>query len=732
VTKIAMPPEATLQAQADALAADMVKTLNGILRRAANALGETITAASSRPEDAVLRQAEQSWLDAVSGDFFPRVVNAYVTSAETVHLSLIDTYGGPSADVPFVMNSTAVAYLTDTANRMVDVTEGTWARARAQLIEGFRAGESVQQLATRLHDVAGWSESRAETVARTEIIAASNAGALAEIQATGAVAKKTWLATMDSRTREAHRLADGQSVSVNNMFLVDGEYLDFPGDPQGEPGNTINCRCAMQFEIKKGELQVALNDLEDVTDEFDPADFVDLESLLAAGARQQFAPRKPFDEAKHKRGRGGKFAPKSGGGGKIDYRKPPKKKSAESAPKKKIDYTKPAKKAAPPAPAPAPTPPAPAPVAKKVAPAPPPPPPAKKTAAPAKKTAKKIAPPAPSPEPDDDLLAEPVTPTPPAAAPEPNSPVVDVTEDVLENIATSDGGYAGPGERVVVGNRAGTVRTAAVNPATGLSQTLGIQFDDSPTELTEVDAGDALVVDEAEPGYEPILNEPFDSDVLSEPLPDNPVDMGGGGEDEDEEFGPPPLSVTPGFETPTPSEMLELQDDMLTDEPWTVGQEEALTTYSGDGYSDMNGCLRFDEGCSDDVEFDNDQAVAAMRPLPRGVTTFRGANLRALGVMNHQALAGMVGNTVRDPGFTSSSISPDVATSFGQGSSSTERVIMQIESPAGTPAAYVDGISQNSGEFEMVLPPNTRYEILEVISPTADGGPSTVRLRVVS
>lgn len=285
MTVIKMLPEKVLQAEADALAADMVKTLSGILRKAANALGQTLTAAVPSPEDAILSQAQQSWMDAVSGGFLPRVINSYVASAETVQLSIASTLGEPASEVPFVMNSAAVAYLTDTANRMVSVTEGTWARARAQLIEGFQAGESIQQLATRLQDVAGWSESRAETVARTEIIAASNAGALAEIQATGAVAKKTWQATMDARTREAHRKADGQTVSVNNVFIVDGEALDFPGDPQGEPGNVINCRCTMTFTVKKSELQVSLDDLEDVTDEFDPADFVDLESLLAASWR---------------------------------------------------------------------------------------------------------------------------------------------------------------------------------------------------------------------------------------------------------------------------------------------------------------------------------------------------------------------------------------------------------------------------------------------------------------
>jgi hypothetical protein len=454
--------------------------------------------------------------------------------------------------------------------------------------------------------------------------------------------------------------------------------------------------------------------------------YVAMISELATRHQLSFA-RKLFDESKHKRGRGGKFAPKpGGGGGKIDYRKKAAKKTRPSEPESeresappKIDYRKPAKKTAPPPPA------------KKVAPAvPPPPPPPTPSPAPVgkktvgKKTAKKTAPAVSPPPVDDDILDTP--------APQDAPQVVEVTNDLLENIATADGVYGGAGGRVIVDGRAGTIRTTDIDTSTGLNRSIGVQFDDAPTELEQVDdPWSAQLIEDADPPYEDILNQPFGPDVLSEPLPEpsTPISTSGG-YDDDEELGTPPLSVTPGFETPSPSEMLELQDDMLDDEPWTVGQEDALVDYSGNGYSDMNGCLRFSAGCSDGVETANELAATAMRPLPRAITTFRGANLRALGVANHQALAGMVGNVVRDPGFSSTSLDPSVAVSFGQGSGSADRVIMQIESPAGTPAAYVDGISQNPGEFELVMSPSTRYEILEVVSPT-DGGPSTVRLRVV-
>jgi SPP1 gp7 family putative phage head morphogenesis protein len=731
--KLKMAPETELQRHADALAADMFTTLSGILRRATAALESTITAAAERPERVILDQARAAWRGAVNDHFFPRVVDEYVGSAERTHLQLVTL---ANADVPFVSQSAAVAYLIDAANRMVGVTEGTWARARAQLIEGFRAGESTEQLATRLQGVTDWSRSRAETVARTEIISASNAGALDEIMSTGVIAKKTWLATKDDRTREAHRKANGQTVSVNNVFIVCGEALAFPGDPQGEPGCVINCRCTMTFDVKKSELTLALDDLPDVTDEFDPANFVDLDSLTAAVQLNELA-RRPFDESKVNRDKG-RFAPKPGSGKKISYKKPAKK----AAPK--IDYTKPAKKAAPPpakktAPAPTPPPaPAPTPAAPAPAPTPPPPtpapvapPPAKKSAkkVPGKKTAPAAPPPPPTPEPEpepDDITIEPTT-----GPPSPAAPLVQVDQDVLDSLSVAEGVYALPGDRVVVGNRAGTVRVADAG-SDGLNENIRVQFDDSPQSLENVSPDAAQVIEDSD-GFEDILAQPFGIDALAGDdfaVATAPPSAGA----DSEIRGTPFLDVDEDFPRASPAEMDALQQEMLDDEPWTSAEQSGLVTYTGSSYRDMNNCLRFDEGCDDDVETLNENATAGMRPLPRGVTTFRGANLQALGVGNVAALEGMVGAVVRDPGFSSSSIDSEVAESFTHGSSAPppgQAVLMQIETPAGAPAAYVENITENTEEYELVMPPSTRYEILEVIPPATDGDPSVVRLRVV-
>jgi hypothetical protein len=85
---------------------------------------------------------------------------------------------------------------------------------------------------------------RAELIARTEMIRASNAAAWGLYRSWG-VTEKEWLATMDDRTRETHAMASGQVVGIDETFNVGGEDLRYPGDPRGSPGNTISCRCTV-------------------------------------------------------------------------------------------------------------------------------------------------------------------------------------------------------------------------------------------------------------------------------------------------------------------------------------------------------------------------------------------------------------------------------------------------------------------------------------------------------
>ena len=55
--------------------------------------------------------------------------------------------------------------------------------------------------------------------------------------------RKEWVSVNDGRTRISHALASGQQVGLEEPFIVGGDRLNYPGDPAGSPGETINCRC---------------------------------------------------------------------------------------------------------------------------------------------------------------------------------------------------------------------------------------------------------------------------------------------------------------------------------------------------------------------------------------------------------------------------------------------------------------------------------------------------------
>lgn len=70
-----------------------------------------------------------------------------------------------------------------------------------------------------------------------------NHAVLAAAAHAGEDLEKTWICTLDGKTRPGHWAADGQRVAVKGTFTVGGEQLRFPGDPHGSPGNVLNCRC---------------------------------------------------------------------------------------------------------------------------------------------------------------------------------------------------------------------------------------------------------------------------------------------------------------------------------------------------------------------------------------------------------------------------------------------------------------------------------------------------------
>jgi SPP1 gp7 family putative phage head morphogenesis protein len=177
-------------------------------------------------------------------------VKKFKQAVRAILREIVEEFGGEAAaevGAGFdVLQKEVIQFLEQRAQRFAkQVNETTWQQLKESLSEGVEAGESVEELAERVEEVMdGRIESSAETIARTEVIGASNGGMLEAWQQSGVVKGKVWLAALDDRTRDSHVEAHGQEVGLYEEFVVGSARGMAPGQ-MGEPEEDINCRCTM-------------------------------------------------------------------------------------------------------------------------------------------------------------------------------------------------------------------------------------------------------------------------------------------------------------------------------------------------------------------------------------------------------------------------------------------------------------------------------------------------------
>jgi hypothetical protein len=115
---------------------------------------------------------------------------------------------------------------------------------------------------------------------------------------------------------------------------------------------------------------------------------------------------------------------------------------------------------------------------------------------------------------------------------------------------------------------------------------------------------------------------------------------------------------------------------------------------------------------------------SAMLPLQQSARLVRGTGWDQLpeGFRNQTDVQKLIGKTIQDPGFVSTSVA-------GSGGNFTGTVKLRIEAPAGTPGIFVKKLSLHPGENEFLLAAGTKFRVLEVIK---TGHETEIRLRVVT
>lgn len=137
-------------------------------------------------------------------------------------------------------------------------------RVQSTMLQGILQGKSIPELAKSLEGVTDGNHANAIRNARTMATGAQNAGrqdAMIRARDKGVKLRRTWVATLDMRTRHEHRVLDGQTVDVDEPFRVEGYEIMFPGDPSAEPEMVYNCRCRTIGQVKGFERDIRGFDL---------------------------------------------------------------------------------------------------------------------------------------------------------------------------------------------------------------------------------------------------------------------------------------------------------------------------------------------------------------------------------------------------------------------------------------------------------------------------------------
>ena len=138
-------------------------------------------------------------------------------------------------------------------------------KINAETLQGVLQGESMDKIAKRLRNVQEMNKTQAIRSARTIVTGAENKGrqdSYARAEADGIILQKEWISTNDSRTRHSHAVLDGAIVDQDKKF---DNGLMYPGDPNGRPEETWNCRCTVAAVVKgfkKEQVQKAMEKAE--------------------------------------------------------------------------------------------------------------------------------------------------------------------------------------------------------------------------------------------------------------------------------------------------------------------------------------------------------------------------------------------------------------------------------------------------------------------------------------
>lgn len=155
--------------------------------------------------------------------------------------------GGSSAtaDQDYLSDGEVVNIIDARAQKMQLVNQAT-----KSLIDSV-----IKKMSSKTHDefvaelektMTETSAARVKRISRTEVSGAFNSGMIVAAKNIGLTRKK-WVAVSSENSRHSHNNISQSSILIDDMFVIDGKSLLYPGDVDGDAEDVINCRCTLAF-----------------------------------------------------------------------------------------------------------------------------------------------------------------------------------------------------------------------------------------------------------------------------------------------------------------------------------------------------------------------------------------------------------------------------------------------------------------------------------------------------
>jgi len=246
---------AAAKAEAKRLPRIQADALGEIVKQLHIAEGRTIIALQAHPTEAAQRRLRQllAELERTIEDFRVATTSAATQGADQGWQAGIRTISAPfdAAGVSVLgarINAGALLatkkFMTD---RIEDISLRALNRLNAALTQQIIGAAPLADTITQVQEIMGGvPRQRAMTVAYTEIGRVHSVAQDESLQQAGDVVPnlhKRWLKSGKLHPRESHVAAHNQIRRYDEAYVVGGESLRYPRDPNGSAGNTINCGC---------------------------------------------------------------------------------------------------------------------------------------------------------------------------------------------------------------------------------------------------------------------------------------------------------------------------------------------------------------------------------------------------------------------------------------------------------------------------------------------------------